>query len=157
KAQEIAAQQSRDLGNATLSNDLLAHMNDPAFAATLKNRSTVIDKMYEVTHEHVVSQQADFAHKQQVTWWVLFGSLTTFVVFVSLFSIVTTNKFAGPAYRIRRMMQELAEGKVRAPKGTLREGDELTELFDAVHAMQENLYQHEVHMLTEVDKAIEQA
>ncbi|QSQ23842.1 signal protein [Pyxidicoccus parkwayensis] len=139
EARSRAAEVSRELSGATLSNELLERMNDPAFEATFREKARAIDAAYEAERSAIVAQRAELEHQQHLTWWVLGGLLTGFTVVVALGTIVVTHRVAGPLLRIRRMVNEVHDGKLRPPPYGLRDGDELRELFDETRKMVQRL------------------
>lgn len=152
RSRSVAAEQSRDLGNATLSNELYSHLNDPQFAKELKQRAGVIDKRYEMEKDEIIRQRADLEQSQRRTWLSLSAGLLTFVLFVTMFSIVATHRIAGPAFRIRRMVEDVAQGRLAMPKGKLRDRDELQELFTSVLQMVASLHQHDARLLAVLEQ-----
>lgn len=144
EARSRAAEVSRELSGATLSNELLARMDDPAFEATFREKARAIDAAYEAERSAIVTQRAELERQQRLTWWVLGGLLTGFTLVVALGTIVVTHRVAGPLLRIRRMVNEVHDGRLRPPQYGLRDGDELRELFEAVRKMVHRLReQHE--------------
>lgn len=139
EARSRAAEVSRELSGATLSNELLARMDDPAFEASFREKARAIDAAYEAERSAIVAQRAELERQQRLTWWVLGGLLAGFTVVVALGTIVVTHRLAGPLLRIRRMVNEVHEGKLRPPKYGLRVGDELTDLFDDTRKMVQRL------------------
>jgi hypothetical protein len=139
EARSRAAEVSRELSGATLSNELLARMDDPTFEATFREKARSIDAAYEAERSAIVTQRAELERQQQLTWWVLGGLLTGFTVVVALGTIVVTHRLAGPLLRIRRMVNEVHDGKLRPPQYGLRDGDELRELFDDTRKMVQRL------------------
>ncbi|WP_164009939.1 signal protein [Pyxidicoccus trucidator] len=144
EARSRAAEVSRELSGATLSNELLARMDDPSFEATFREKARSIDAAYEEERSAIVAQRAELERQQRLTWWVLGGLLTGFTVVVALGTIVVTHRLAGPLLRIRRMVKEVHGGKLRPPQYGLRDGDELRDLFEDTRMMVQRLRdQHE--------------
>lgn len=139
EARSRAAEVSRELSSATLSNELLARMDDPAFEAAFREKANGIDAAYEAERAEIVAQRAELEWRQRVTWWVLGAFLVGFLVVVALGTIVVTHRLAGPLLRIRRMVSDVSAGKLQPPPYGLREGDELRELFDATRSMMQKL------------------
>ncbi len=48
--------------------------------------------------------------------------------------IVVTHKLVGPAYRMKQLLREVRDGRLRV-QGRLRKGDELQDIFEAFHEM----------------------
>ena len=138
-ARSQAAESSRELSRATLTDQLMQRMDDPAFAAQLEAESARLDAEYEREHQAVLSQRADLVHRQQLSWVVLAGALLAFIVACALATIVMTHKIVGPLLRITRMVNDVSAGRYVVPTHALRDGDELKELFGSVSAMVQSL------------------
>ncbi len=156
-ARSKAAEASRELSNATLSNELLNRMGDPIFVARLQSASREIDARHEAEQAAVIGQRAELVRRQQIMWRVLSGSLGGLLLFTALVSIVLTHRVAGPLMRIRRMVNEVASGKLRPPPYGLREKDELKELFDATRSMVHVLRKQQEDDLLVITHAVERA
>lgn len=138
-ARSRAAEVSRELSGATLSNELLAHMDDPSFEAKFREQAQAIDAGYEAERSAIVAQRAELERHQRLTWWVLGLCMVGFIVVVAAATIVVTHRMAGPLFRIKRMVREVAEGRLRPPQHGLREGDELQDVFEAARDMTQRL------------------
>ena len=65
---------------------------------------------------------------------VLSISLVAFVLFVGVMGILVTHKVAGPIFKMKRQLNQVADGRLEIP-GKLRRGDELVDFFNAFHRM----------------------
>jgi hypothetical protein len=157
EARSRAAEVSRELSGATLSNELLARMDDPSFEATFREKARGIDAAYEAERAAIIAQRAELERRQRLTWWVLGGLLTGFTVVVALGTIVVTHRLAGPLLRIRRMVNEVHEGKLRPPPYGLRDGDELRDLFESTRMMVQRLRERHEEDATALAKALQSA
>jgi nitrogen fixation/metabolism regulation signal transduction histidine kinase len=159
KALEVAASTSKELGTAVLSNKMMEHVgdSDPKFADQLKAESDAIDKKYEQDMQSVADQRQQLIRRQQITLWALIGGFVAFIAFIALASIVTTHRIVGPLFRVKRMAQEVAAGKLHVPTYGLRPGDELKDLFDAFSGMVKALRQREEDDLRSVSAALKLA
>ncbi|MFP2909324.1 signal protein [Pyxidicoccus sp. 3LFB2] len=157
EARSRAAEVSRELSGATLSNELLERMNDPTFEATFREKSRSIDAAYEAERTAIVAQRAELERQQRLTWWVLGGLLTGFTLVVALGTIVVTHRLAGPLLRIRRMVNEVRDGKLRPPKYGLRDGDELRDLFEDTRMMVQRLRELHEEDASALAKALKSA
>lgn len=135
QARSQAAESSKELGNAALSAELLQNFEDPQFAAQLQEKSKDIDSKYEAEKQAIVQQRQDLLRRQRVFNLALAGALLLFALLTGVASIVLTHKVAGPLFRVRRIVGEVAVGKFEPPKYALRDGDELRDLFDDVSKM----------------------
>jgi methyl-accepting chemotaxis protein len=70
--------------------------------------------------------------------------------------IVVTHKVVGPAYKMRLLLAEVAEGKLKL-NGRLRKGDELQELFEAFAHMVDSLRAAQAHEVAQLDDALARA
>lgn len=70
--------------------------------------------------------------------------------------IIVTHKLVGPAYKMRLLLNQVAEGKLKL-QGRLRKGDELQELFEAFANMVESLREAQAREVAELDAAIAHA
>ena len=62
--------------------------------------------------------------QQRVTFFTLCGGFTLLVVLIGFMGIVVTHKVAGPVYKMKRHLREVANGRLQVPN-RLRRGDEL--------------------------------
>ncbi|MCP3164463.1 sensor histidine kinase [Myxococcus qinghaiensis] len=157
EARSKAAEVSRELSGATLSNELLARMDDPTFEATFREKAQGIDAAYEAERAAIVAQRAELEWRQRATWWVLGAFLVGFIAVVALATIVVTHRLAGPLLRIRRMVGDVLDGKLRPPQYGLRDGDELRDLFDATRSMMQKLRDQSEEDARVLAKALETA
>ncbi|AEI69169.1 HAMP domain-containing protein [Corallococcus macrosporus] len=157
EARSQAAEVSRELSGATLSNELLTRMDDPAFEATFREKAKAIDAAYEAERAAIVAQRAELERQQKLTGWALGGFLVAFIAVVGLGTIVVTHKVAGPLFRIRRLVQEVQEGHLRAPQHGLRDGDELQDLFEATRKMVQRLREQSEEDARTLSNALEVA
>jgi hypothetical protein len=135
EARSRAAETSHELSNATLSNQLIQKMQDTVFVAQLQAASKKIDEGYEAERVAIVQQRELLVKRQRTMWLVLAGTLVGFLVLITLTTIVLTHRVAGPLMRIRRMVQDVAAGRLRPPPYGLRDTDELKDIFDSTRSM----------------------
>ena len=123
-ARSQAAESSRELGIATLNNDLARNLDNPEFTKQLQERSDAIDKAFEVEKALVIETKAQLVKQQELTVIGLIISLVAFIFIVGFGTIVTTHRIVGPLFRVKRMANEVAGGKIRPPTYGLRPGDD---------------------------------
>ncbi len=103
-----------------------------------------------------LARQATALRAQHVTAaYVLAGALLVFVLFVGLAGIVVTHKVAGPLFKMRRQILEVADGRLQ-PGGKLRRGDELVEFFEAFEQMVARLRERQEREVAALDDCIGQ-
>jgi hypothetical protein len=139
EARAAAAQASHELGNASLSKTLLDRFNDPAFTAQLQRQSRAIDAAYQAEQVQVAEQRREVARESTRIGWLVLLSVVVFVLAVLLLGIVITHRIAGPVYRVRRLLDDLGEGRREVPRHGLRDGDELRELFESASSLVKKL------------------
>lgn len=157
EARGQAAETSKELGKATLSNEVLQHMDDPAFEKTLLARSADIDRAYEAETQAISAARDELVRRQRLTLFALFGGLLAFIVLVAFACIVATHKIVGPLHRVKRMAAEVAAGKLAPPSYGLRPGDELRDVFEAFASMVGALRNRGEAELSRVSAALEVA
>jgi hypothetical protein len=157
EARSRAAEASRELSNATLSNELIKKMGDPVFVAQLQSTSKTIDERYEAERAAIVAQREALVQRQRTMWLVFMGTLVGFLVLISLTTIVLTHRVAGPLMRIRRMVKDVATGQIRPPPYGLRETDELKDIFDATRGMMHVLRKQNEDDVLVLSHALERA
>ena len=154
EARAAAAQASHELGNASLSKTLLERINDPEFTAQLDRQSRAIDAAYQAEQAQVAEQRREVARESTRIGWLVLLSVLVFALTVLLLGIVITHRIAGPVYRVRRLLSDLAEGRREVPRHGLRDGDELRELFDAAASLVKTLRAEDEATLEAVSVAL---
>jgi HAMP domain-containing protein len=154
EARSKVAETSRELSMATLSNEVMQHMDDPIFEKQLKDKSDEIDRLYDIEKRQIIEARGQLVARQQVTMWALIGGLFTFVMFIGMATIVTTHRIVGPLFRVKKMAQEVTAGKLHPPTYGLRPSDELKDVFEAFATMVRTLRSREEDDLRHVETAI---
>jgi nitrogen fixation/metabolism regulation signal transduction histidine kinase len=153
EARSKAAETSHELGQCTLNASLAQNMDDPAFMAQLDAKSSAIDKAYEAEKEATKAARVKLVDQQRHTMMGLIGGLVLFIIFVGAGTIVVTHRIVGPLFRVKRMANEVAGGKIRPPAYGLRPGDELQDLFEAFANMVTKLREREEALMKSLDDA----
>lgn len=156
-ARSLAAEKSKELGNAVLSNELVQKMDDPAFESQLKERSAAIDREYEREREAIIASRAALLLQQKQALQGLIGALVALIVFVGAAGIVATHRIVGPLFRIRRLSEELSSGKFPLPPHGLRPHDEMKDTFEAFIQMVQTLRGNQGTLLVLATQALETA
>ncbi len=153
-ARSSAAESSRELGIATLNNDLARNLDNPEFTKQLQERSDSIDKAFELEKALVIETKAQLVKQQEMTLIGLIVCLVAFILVVALGTIVTTHRIVGPLFRVKRMANEVAAGKIRPPTYGLRPSDELKDVFDSFSNMVTKLRERQVEDLAQIEAAL---
>lgn len=156
-ARQKAAETSKELSNATLSNMAMEHMNDPAFSAQFDEESKKYEVEYEQAAAEIKAQKGELLRRQQYIWFALVGCLVGFVIFIGLATIVATHHIVGPLFRIKRLVNDVAGGRLKVPEYPLRERDELKDVFEAVTNMVRGLRERQEADAQAVSTMIERA
>lgn len=156
-SRQKAAEMSKELSNATLSNMVMEHLDDPAFEAQTKEQSEKIEQDFVRETEAIVAQRAELVRKQQNIWYALVACMAGFVLFIGTATIVTTHHIVGPLFRIKRLINDVSTGRLKVPEYPLRDGDELKDVFEAVTQMVRGLRERQAEDAQAVATMIERA
>lgn len=117
------------------------YQDDPDLLAAFNRDADDQDKKLDAQHaqlerqrEALVKQAANLERFHSIMLWTLTGALTLLVVAIGMAGIFVTHKVAGPIFKMKRHLGEVAEGKYQVP-WSLRKGDELVEFFEAFRTM----------------------
>ncbi len=80
----------------------------------------------------VQQQQDKVAAQQRQMLGSVVGGLTLLVVLIGLLGIYFTHKVAGPVFKMKQLLKQVAQGKLNFPRRGLRKGDELQHFFESV-------------------------
>ena len=94
--------------------------------------------------------------QQQTMRYALVGGLAAMVFLIGVLGIYITHKVAGPIYKIKRLLRQVAAGKLSF-EGKLRKGDELQDVFEAFASMVDNLRKRHEESVRDLDHAIAMA
>ncbi len=92
------------------------------------------------------------AEDRKVLYSIL-GGIGLLALALALTGIVVTHKVVGPAYKLKRLLREVADGHIKV-NGGLRKGDELQDVFEAFRAMVESLRGRQRAEIEELQEAI---
>jgi nitrogen fixation/metabolism regulation signal transduction histidine kinase len=100
------------------------------------------------------SQSLDLQKQQRNMFSALVLLLTLLVVGIGFAGIIVTHRVAGPIYKMKRQIKNVADGNFTIP-GKLRKGDELVDFFDTFNTMVLSLRQRQESEIALLDKTIE--
>lgn len=86
----------------------------------------------------------------------IIGGILALALALGLTGIVVTHKVVGPAFKIRRLFGEVADGKLKV-ESRLRKHDELQNVFEAFIKMVDSLRAKQEAHIVELERAIAQA
>ncbi len=93
------------------------------------------------------------AEDQRVLYSIL-GGIALLALALGLTGIVVTHKVVGPAYKLKRLLREVADGHIKV-EGGLRKGDELQDVFAAFREMVESLRARQREEIEELSRIVE--
>lgn len=131
--------------------DLLAAFN--ADAESQDARLASQQAQLERQRLDLAAQSERLASSQKRTLWTLVIVLTLLVAAIGVAGIVVTHKVAGPIFKMKRQLGEVARGSLRLPSG-LRKGDELVEFHEAFRGMVAYLRDEREKQIGELDKVL---
>lgn len=126
-----------------------------ADAAAQDRRLAAQRKSLQEQRARLVADAANLRSFHMKLLWSLVGLLSALVVGIGVAGIVVTHKVAGPIFKMKRHLRDVAAGKLDVPWG-LRKGDELVEFFEVLREMIQSLRQKRTDQLTQLDVALEQ-
>ncbi|MGR3294125.1 MAG: HAMP domain-containing protein [Candidatus Scalindua sp.] len=71
-------------------------------------------------------------------WPVLSICLVGTIIFTFFFSLIVSHRMAGPVYRMRNLLNEMAKGDLSRPVSCLRKKDEFKHLFADINNVKEH-------------------
>jgi nitrogen fixation/metabolism regulation signal transduction histidine kinase len=98
-------------------------------------------------------QAADLATRQRTMLVTLCIGMLLLVVAIGFIGIVVTHKIAGPVFKMKRHLGDVAAGRLKVP-GSLRKGDELVEFFETFNSMVKSLRARQEREIERLDLAI---
>ena len=111
-------------------------------------------KVLEGQASALKKQSSDLISKQRSMLVTLCVVLLLLVVGVGLIGIVVTHKIAGPVFKMKRHLREVADGHLIIPSG-LRKGDELVDFFETFNKMVKSLRARQEREIALLDAAIQ--
>lgn len=116
----------------------------------------VLPEMDPVTFDDLSAMAAE--EDRRVARGIVIGVLAL-VLALGLTGIIVTHRVVGPAYRMRRLFEEVSDGKLKLTTG-IRKGDELQDLYRSFADMVDNLRDErtgEIERLEQTLKSMEAA
>lgn len=86
----------------------------------------------------------------------IIGGIVLMGLVLGFTGIIVTHRLVGPAYKLRKLIHEVAAGKLKI-MGTLRKGDELQEVFEAFAEMITSLRAAQAKEIAELDAGLADA
>lgn len=133
------------------------YADDPELAATFSQESAETDAKIEAQQKVLRDQQQQLVVRQQKMLVALVGGLGIMVLLIGLLGIYFTHKVAGPVYKMKLLLNQVRDGKLKVPPGKLRKGDELQDFFETFAQMVQELRRRQQEEVDALGAAIEAA
>ncbi len=111
-------------------------------------------EMNKAMQEELAKADGEIQRQNSELMFTLVVSLGGLVLVLTLLGILATHKIAGPAYAMRRIMSQIADGRHPQVR-ELRRGDELRAVAEELRRMADNLRQREERDVTGLRQALE--
>jgi nitrogen fixation/metabolism regulation signal transduction histidine kinase len=144
-----------DMVKMTIKDDPI-YSENPELLNTVAGASTEADQAVDQQQKNVEAHAASLIHQQKVMAWSLIGGLSLLVLFMGVMGIFVTHKIAGPIYKMKQLLGQVADGKLNF-RGGLRKGDELVHFFLAFQAMVDKLKHRQQVEVSTIEAAIAEA
>lgn len=108
-------------------------------------------------HPDVAEDLEGWAREQdRRVLFAIVGGIAVLALALGVTGILVTHKVVGPAYKMKRLLGEVATGHLKV-QSRLRKGDELQDLFEAFAHMVETLRERQAEEVAELDAALAKA
>ncbi len=138
-----------------------AYAKDPVLREAFANEASARDEHLRDQQAALRAQAAALKHqaaqlgaRQRTMFLVLVVALVLLSVAIGLGGIVVTHRVAGPVFKMKRQLRELAAGNLQPPD-SLRRGDELTDFFEAFNDAVNKLRARHEGYVAQLDAALE--
>jgi methyl-accepting chemotaxis protein len=137
-----------------------AYADDPALLEVFQAEAHKRDGMLEHSQRQLeqnslsLKAQSEMIEREYVAFGiVIVSALLLLVLGVGVAGVVVTHKVAGPVFKMKRLLGELAKGHFRVV-ARLRKGDELQYFFDAFNQAAEQLSERQEDEIEQIGTVI---
>ncbi|MDD9946986.1 MAG: hypothetical protein OXU20_38440 [Myxococcales bacterium] len=123
---------------------------------TIHRMERALDRGEEISPQFGADMLAYAAEADRRVLAAIVGGILALALALGLTGILVTHRLVGPAYRLRAMIGDVANGHW-AVRGRLRKGDELQDIFQAFEGMVESLRAAQREEIALLDDAIQKA
>lgn len=88
-------------------------------------------------------------------WPVMSICLFCTLLSTIIFGVFVSHKMAGPVFRMRRLLKEMAQGDLSSPRSKLRKKDEFSNLFADIQSIKDN-WKEKIHELQLLCKGLKE-
>ena len=131
--------------------DLLAAFNSDAQSQDQRLASQLAS--LEEERKSLAEQSVRLAGSQSLMLWTLVGVLAVLVFAIGAAGIMVTHKVAGPIFKMKRQLADVADGHLKLPS-PLRKGDELVEFHQSFRDMVQSLRSERERQIAALDSSL---
>lgn len=137
------------------------YADDPALLEVFQGEAAKRDGMLEQSQKQLEDNSQALRSKSQMIEreYMIFGAvivsaLLLLTLGIGLAGIIVTHKVAGPVFKMKKLLRELAKGNFRVD-ARLRKGDELQHFFDAFNEAADELRQRQQDEIDQVESVLQ--
>jgi len=161
QGEQVATQGRRAIEESRKVSDVvrMSMKNDPEYGqnpdlvSSFNSTAAEADKQLEEQQKALFVQQDTIRRQQRTMLLSIAGALAAMVFLIGVMGIYLTHKIAGPIYKMKMLLRQVANGKLSF-KGKLRKGDELQDLFETFALMVEALRERQAREVQELEAAM---
>jgi nitrogen fixation/metabolism regulation signal transduction histidine kinase len=153
--------ESEKVNSVVRMNIVETYADDPALLEVFQAEAARRDGMLEQSQKQLednsqsLRSQSQMIEREYVFLGVVIASaLLLLVLAVGVAGVVVTHKVAGPVFKMKRLLGELAKGHFRVV-ARLRKGDELQYFFDAFNDAADQLRRRQEDEINQIDAVLE--
>ena len=137
------------------------YADDPALLEVFQGEAQKRDGMLEQSQKQLEDNSQALRAKSQLIerQYMIFGAviisaLLLLTLGIGLAGVVVTHKVAGPVFKMKRLLRELAKGHFRVV-ARLRKGDELQHFFDAFNEAADELSRRQEGEIEQIESVLQ--
>lgn len=123
---------------------------------TIHRMEAALDRGEDISADFTTDLQGYAAEADRKVLFAISGGILALAIALGVTGILVTHRLVGPAYRLRMLIGDVAQGHWRV-RGRLRKGDELQDVFHAFEDMVESLRQAQRSEIAMLDDALDKA
>ena len=153
---ERAMNESR--ANSTLAhqNVILAAADNPELVKIMDDANAEADKKAERDLDEVRSRKGEIVRQKSRTFTLLAASGVLMGLLLGAIGILITHRVVGPVHKLKRLLRQVGTGRLGI-RERLREGDELSDLFETFTQMTYSLKAMQTSRVATLDDTIRDA
>ncbi len=160
---QLAVAEAERAMNESRSNSTLAHQNvvlaaadNPELVKIMDDANAEADKKAERDLEEVRGRKQEIVRQRARITTALVVSGVLLAVLLGAMGILITHRVVGPVHKLKRLLRQVGTGRL-ATRERLREGDELSDLFETFLQMTYSLNAMQRSRVATLDDAIRDA